>query len=268
MSSRRGRPSRPHIRAIQGPTATMTCSTFTSPSLVFTRVTAPESSSSKPVTSTPSAISAPATSAFLARPSIDSLLNAKPPRCSCRQTDRPGARQSGNIARMCFADLLLAQDQLGLVADPLLALGHGGEVGLLVAVAERDVAGAVVVERLGVGLPDLDAGRHQLGHRRLEVVVADDAAGDPGRARGTRGLVDHQHLLAALGEVPGGGEAVNARSDDQVWDGALARHQWSGGSQPSSTDGFQSAPTVLESSTHGPSSGCGNLQCCSFSRMP
>jgi hypothetical protein len=30
----------------------------------------------------------------------------------------------------------------------------------------------------------------------------------------------------------------------------------------------QSAPTILEPSTHGPSSGCANLQCCSFRRMP
>ena len=72
----------------------------------------------------------------------------------------------------------------------------------------------------------------------------------------------------ALGEMPGGGEAVHAGADDEVLDRAVARHQWSGGSQPSSTFGCQSAPTVLEFSTHGPSSGCGNLQCCSFSRIP
>jgi hypothetical protein len=162
----------------------------------------------------------------------------------------------------------LPQDQLRLVADPLLALGHGGEVGLLVAVAERDVAGPVVVERLRVGLPDLDACRHQLAHRGLEVVVAHDAAGDAGRAGGHPGLVDHEHVLAALGEVPCGRQPVDARADYEVLDGALARHQWSGGSQPSRTGAFQSAPTVLDPSTHGPSSGCGNLQCCSFSRMP
>ena len=110
----------------------------------------------------------------------------------------------------------LPQDQLGLVADPLLALVDGGEVVLLGAVAERDVAGAVVVERLGVGLPDLDAGGHQLGHRRLEVVVAHHAAGDPGRAGRHAGLVHHQHLLAALGEVPGRREAVHAGPDHEV----------------------------------------------------
>ena len=44
--------------------------------------------------------------------------------------------------------------------------------------------------------------------------------------------------------------------------------QCSGASQPSSFGGFQSAPTVLDPATHGPSSGCGNLQCFSFSWMP
>jgi hypothetical protein len=44
--------------------------------------------------------------------------------------------------------------------------------------------------------------------------------------------------------------------------------QWAGGSQPSRTGAFQSVPTTREPSTHGPSSGCGNLQCFSFSWMP
>ena len=41
-----------------------------------------------------------------------------------------------------------------------------------------------------------------------------------------------------------------------------------GRSQPSSTGGFQSVPTVFEPSTQGPSSGCGNFVCCSFSWIP
>ncbi len=202
--------------ATHGPTATITWSTLIGPSLVCTRFTAPESSRSKPVTSTPSAISAPARSAFDARPWIDSLLNAKPPRCSCRQTLSPGARQSGKSSAHVVGHLGLPQDQVGLVADPLLALVDGREVVHLRAVAERDVAGAVVVERLGVGLPDLHAGGHQLGHRRLEVVVAHHAAGDAGGAGGHAGLVHHEHLLAAFGEVPGGGEAVNAGPDHEI----------------------------------------------------
>jgi hypothetical protein len=119
----------------------------------------------------------------------------------------------------------LPQDQVGLVADPLLALVDGGEVILLRAVAERDVAGAVVVERLRVRLPDLHAGGHQLRHGGLEVVVTHDAAGDAGRAGGHGRLVDHDHLLAALGEVPGGGEAVDAGPDHQMLDRAFGGHQ-------------------------------------------
>ena len=73
----------------------------------------------------------------------------------------------------------------------------------------------MVVERLGVGLPDLHAGGHQLAHRRLEVVVAHDAAGDPGRPGGDPVFVDHEHALALLREVPGRREAVDAGADHQ-----------------------------------------------------
>ena len=116
-------------------------------------------------------------------------------------------------------DLGLAGDQLGRVAEPLLTLGDRGQVGHLRGGAERDVARAVVVQRLGVGLPDLHAGRHQLGHGRLEVVVAYDTAGDAGRTGRHPRLVDHQHVLAALGEVPRRREAVDAGADDEVGDG-------------------------------------------------
>ena len=65
--------------------------------------TAPDSSNAKPVTSTPSAIEAPAARAFEASPSIDSRLNAKPPGRSCRQTVSPRARQSPNSELMWAA---------------------------------------------------------------------------------------------------------------------------------------------------------------------
>jgi hypothetical protein len=65
-----------HNDATHGPTATTTWSTATSPRLVCTVVTAPDPSSSKPVTSTPSAIRAPAARALSASPCIDSWLNA------------------------------------------------------------------------------------------------------------------------------------------------------------------------------------------------
>jgi hypothetical protein len=76
----------------------------------------------------------------------------------------------------------------------------------------------VVAERLGIGLPDLDTGGHELLHRGLEVVVAHDAARDAGRAGGDARLVDDEDVLAVRGEVPGGGEAVHARADDEVLD--------------------------------------------------
>ena len=121
------------------------------------------------------------------------------------------------------SDLLLADDQLRRVADPLLALVDGDQVAFLRRRAEGDVATAVVVEGLGVRFPDLDAGGHQLGHGRLEVVVADHPAGDPGGAGGHVGLVDHEHVVALLGEVPGGREAVNAGADDERGNGGGKR---------------------------------------------
>jgi hypothetical protein len=44
--------------------------------------------------------------------------------------------------------------------------------------------------------------------------------------------------------------------------------QCGGGSQPSSTGGRHSVPTVREPATHEPSSGWGNFVCCSLSWMP
>ena len=120
-----------------------------SPAFVWTVVTAPELSLSKPVTSTPSTICAPAARALSARPCIDSLLNAKPPACSCRQTVRPWARQSGYSPRHVRRDLGLAGDELGRVADALLALEDRDEVGLLLGRPEGDVARAVVVNASG-----------------------------------------------------------------------------------------------------------------------
>ena len=88
------------IPATHGPTATTTWPAAIGPALVCTPVTAPEPSISKPVTSTPSSIVAPAARALAARPCIESLLNAKPPWRSCRHTLSPGARQSPKSERM------------------------------------------------------------------------------------------------------------------------------------------------------------------------
>src|SRR5262249_32912748 len=84
------------------------------------------------------------------------------------------------------------------------------------------IADRVVVVGGRVGLPDLDARLHQLAHRRLEVVVADDAARDPGGARSRAGLVEDDDVSAGpeparaqlLGEVVRGRQAVDPGSDD------------------------------------------------------
>ena len=112
-------------------------------------------------------------------------------------------------------DVLLSDDQLGGVPDPLLALVHGDQILLLGGRSERDVAAAVVVEGLRVGLPHLDARRHQFLHGRLEVVVADHAAGDARRAGRDVGLVDDEDIGAVLGGVPGGRQAVDSGADDE-----------------------------------------------------
>src|SRR5919204_68490 len=100
--------------------------------------------------------------------------------------------------------------------------------------------------RAGVG-DELDPADLELGARRVAVAarlpreeVADDRPGQAGVGR---------HAV-----------------DDGV--GELDQRQWSGGSHPSRTDGFQSAPTVREPATHEPSWGCGNLQCFSLIWTP
>src|SRR5215831_11546762 len=65
---------------------------------------------------------------------------------------------------------------------------------------------------------------HQFAHRRLEVVVAHDTAGDPGRARSDSALVkDHDVVAAAQapgpefpGKMPCGGEPMDSGTDDDV----------------------------------------------------
>ena len=65
---------------------------------------------------------------------------------------------------------------------------------------------------------------------------------------------------------------MDARADHQMASGrrqlGIVAAQCSGGSQPSSTDGFQSSPTVGEPSTHGPSSGWANLAWARLRRIP
>ena len=128
---------------------------------------------------------------------------------------QPGRAPVGVQRAHVRFDVLLSEEQLGGIADPLLALVHRDQVLLLGRGPERDVAAAVVVERLRVGLPHLDARRHQLLHGGLEVVVADHAAGDARRAGRDVGLVDDEDVRAVLRGVPGGREAVDACADHE-----------------------------------------------------
>ena len=115
-------------------------------------------------------------------------------------------------------------DEHGRVADsPLLGenlrhvFGHR---------LRRDLqeADGMVGERVGIALPHGHRMRHQLAHRGLEVVIADGAAGDAGRPRAGSALVEHEDVLAPAepagpqfpGQMPGRGQAVDARADDDV----------------------------------------------------
>ena len=71
-------------------------------------------------------------------------------------------------------------DEHRRVADRLLLLVDRADLLVHAFGADLHVADRVVAQGLGMLLPDLDAVRHQLAHRRLIVVVADDTAGDAG----------------------------------------------------------------------------------------
>ena len=122
-------------------------------------------------------------------------------------------------------DLGLAGQKLGPVADPLLPLERCREIRFLHLGAERDVPDRLVGVRLRIGLPHLDARLHELAHRRLEVVVANDAAGDPGRPRAGPGLVEDDDVPSRADpagselarQVVGGRKAVDSGADDDVW---------------------------------------------------
>src|SRR5262249_52273209 len=85
-------------------------------------------------------------------------------------------------------------------------------------------ADRVIGERVRVRLPHRHRMRHQLSHRRLEVVVADGPARDAGRARADVALVEDQDVRTPTepagpqfpAEMPGSGEPVDACADDHV----------------------------------------------------
>jgi hypothetical protein len=96
--------------------------------------------------------------------------------------------------------LLADRDQVG---D--LALGHG-----------RDVADLPEPVAVGVRLEHLHGLADQLGDRGRAVVVADDPSGDARGAGADAVLLQHQHVLPALGEAPRAGQPVHAAPDDDV----------------------------------------------------
>ena len=102
MSMRMGSSSIAQNRFAHGPGAITTCSpTSIRPRLVDTDTTEPSEPSSSPSTSTPERIATPSDSHLPTNPRTESMLNAKPPCFSCRQTVTPRARQSGKSDRMC-----------------------------------------------------------------------------------------------------------------------------------------------------------------------
>ena len=211
--------------AAHGPGAITTCSPTSIAALArLTADTEPSSRDTKPVTSTPSRTRDSLAEALVAQPEhrLDVEREAA---LVLVETDGHALRAPVGKERLHVrVDLGLARDQLGAVADPLLALETCGEVRLLHRGTERDVADGVVVVCGRIRLPDLDARLHQLAHRGLEVVVADDAAGDSRGPRARLRLVEHDDVCAGPGtagakllrEVVGGRETVDAGADDDV----------------------------------------------------
>ena len=95
-----GMPSIAQRPFAHGPGATTTCSAAMRPSLVSTASTVPSAREAKPVTSTGARMRTPSASHLPTRPLTESVLNAKPPWCSCSRMLTPRARQSGNMAFM------------------------------------------------------------------------------------------------------------------------------------------------------------------------
>ena len=209
------------------------------PSLVSTAETEPSSRDANPVTST-ALEHRDALGEALVPQSEHGLDVEREPALMLVKADRHPLRAPVREERLHVrVDLGRACDELGAVADPLLALERLGEIRLLDLRAQCDVADRVVVVRRGIRLPDLDAGLHELAHRRLEVVVADDAAGDARGACSWLRLVEDDDVGARartacpqlLGEVVGGRQPVDAGADDDVRGllrngHLLPPHQW------------------------------------------
>ncbi len=136
----------------------------------------------------------------------------------------PWPFQSGKIAAHVLGAGLLAEHDVRAVADRgLLPLDRDAILGLHLRNG-CDVADRVIAEAGRVRLEELDRHPDDLRHRRREVEVADDAAGDPRRARADVVLLEHDDVLtgaAARGlelerEVIRARQAVNPAADDEV----------------------------------------------------
>ena len=120
-----------------------------------------------------------------------------------------------------------ALDEDRFVADRLLLLVDRADLRVHHLGADLHVADRVIAVRLGIALPDRDRVRHQLAHRRLVVVVADDATRDARRTGADACLVEHDDpravhadgrppRLQSLREVHRRGQAMDTRADDDV----------------------------------------------------
>ena len=220
-----GIPSIAQNRFAHGPGAMTTCSpTSIRPADVSTAVIEPSGASSKPCDLDPGEDGDPDLGALALEPPDRVHVEGEAALVLVQARRHALRAPVGEEPLHVLVDLGLAQDQLRAVADPLLPLVRRRQVGLLHRRPERDVADRVVRVRLRVGLPDLDAGLHQLAHRGLEVVVANDAAGDSGRAGAGVRLVEDEDVGAGAGaarrellrQVVRGREAVDPGADDDV----------------------------------------------------
>ncbi len=114
---------------------------------------------------------------------------------------------------------LLAEDDVGAVADLGLALLDRDAVLGLHLGHRGDVADRVVAEALGIRLEELDRDANHLRHRRREVEVAHHAARDSRRACADVALLEDDDVLTGAeleGQVVGGRQAVDSATDDDV----------------------------------------------------
>ena len=146
-SSRRGSPSSSQSRGVHGPAATTTCSTAIGPARSPRAVTAPELVELEPGDLHALLDLGAGGARLRGEPEHRVAVEREAAGLLVQADAQPGRAPVGEQLAHVRRHLGLAEDQLGVVADPLLALEHRRQVRLLRAVAERDVAGAVVVRR-------------------------------------------------------------------------------------------------------------------------